>query len=193
MVSASCQSSVSTLVRVVLNPIRRARYPEASPTPPPSRSRHSPGYAIHENLINYTWRPGYCASCDVSEIADYFTANGLLSLGFNRINCEPRAAAAVPHCSGARLHQFPRGAPPQTMTASSSAVTRPATSSPIPPPSHLVCARQRTRCMRKGFRWDGIQCAASTRAPRARRRASSDRAASATSCRTPNCGARGGL
>lgn len=43
-------------------------------------------YAIHNHLTNYTWQPGYCASCDVLDIARWFTDNGLRALGYNRIN-----------------------------------------------------------------------------------------------------------
>jgi alpha-galactosidase len=43
-------------------------------------------YAIHKNLINYVWRPGYCASDDVMNIAQFFVDNGLLDLGYNRMN-----------------------------------------------------------------------------------------------------------
>ena len=43
-------------------------------------------YAIHSHLVNYTWEPGYCASCDVLDIAQWFVAHGLRGLGYSRIN-----------------------------------------------------------------------------------------------------------
>lgn len=43
-------------------------------------------YMLHSNLINYTWAPGYCLSCDVAKVLEFLNANGFPQLGYNRAN-----------------------------------------------------------------------------------------------------------
>ena len=41
---------------------------------------------LHRHLVNYTWEPGYCASCDMLDIAKWALDNELYQLGYTMLN-----------------------------------------------------------------------------------------------------------
>lgn len=43
-------------------------------------------YMLHSHLINYTWAPGFCASCETLAIASWMKAKGFPDLGYTWIN-----------------------------------------------------------------------------------------------------------
>ncbi len=72
-------------------------------------------YMLHNHLVNYTWAPGYCASCDAQLVAQWFVDNGLLELGYTYANFDdcivvgrdPKTNELIPDPAA-----FPAGVPP---------------------------------------------------------------------------------
>ena len=43
-------------------------------------------YMLHSHLVNYTWQPGYCASCEALDIMAWLRERGFVDLGYTWLN-----------------------------------------------------------------------------------------------------------